>query len=127
MSARPGARKSPLLAASFRVGLVTARDSRAASARSMGRVWKLECRERGRHSESLEQADRDFRFHARDVNLVMDPALPHGVVRFRVRIDGRTPARDAGVDVDEDGRSTVVEQRLYQLIQQKRPNKTSTS
>ena len=62
-----------------------------------------------------------FRFHARDVNLVMGPALPRGVVRFRVRIDGQAPAGDAGVDVDKDGRGTVVEQRLYQLIRQKRP------
>ena len=62
-----------------------------------------------------------FRFHARDVNLVMGPALPGGAVRFRVRIDGQVPDADGGLDIDKDGSGAIAEQRLYQLIRQKRP------
>jgi len=60
-----------------------------------------------------------YRFHARDVNLVMGPAARGAAVRFRVRIDGQ-PAR-GGSDVDEQGQGTVSEQRVYQLIRQPRP------
>jgi hypothetical protein len=42
-------------------------------------------------------------------------------VRFRVRIDGQSPGSAHGIDVDEAGRGTVVEQRLYQLIRQATP------
>jgi thiol-disulfide isomerase/thioredoxin len=56
-----------------------------------------------------------FRFHARDVNLVMGP--PRGEsVRFRVRVDGEPPGDAHGLDVDEEGRGTLAQQRLYQLI-----------
>jgi thiol-disulfide isomerase/thioredoxin len=60
-----------------------------------------------------------YRFHARDVNLVMGPAIRGGAVRFRVRIDSQ-PA-GGGSDVDEQGQGTVSGQRLYQLIRQSRP------
>ena len=60
-----------------------------------------------------------YRFHARDVNLVMGPAARGTTVRFHVRIDGH-PA-SGGSDVDEQGRGTVSEQRTYQLIRQQRP------
>jgi hypothetical protein len=40
-------------------------------------------------------------------------------VRFRVLLDGKPPAADHGMDVDEKGLGTVREQRLYQLIRQK--------
>jgi thiol-disulfide isomerase/thioredoxin len=60
-----------------------------------------------------------YRFHARDVNLVMGPGARGAAVRFRVTIDGQ-PAR-GGSDVDEQGQGTVSEQRLYQLIRQTRP------
>ena len=57
-----------------------------------------------------------YRFHARDVNLVMGPAARGTSVRFRVLVDGRPPGVAHGTDVDEQGRGTVAEQRLYQLI-----------
>jgi thiol-disulfide isomerase/thioredoxin len=62
-----------------------------------------------------------YRFHARDVNLVMGPppVARGAAVRFRVTIDGQ-PAR-GGSDVDEQGQGTVTEQRVYQLIRQPRP------
>jgi hypothetical protein len=62
-----------------------------------------------------------YRFHARDVHLVMGPATPGTSVRFRVLIDGQPPGAAHGVDVDEQGNGTVSEQRLYQLIRQPKP------
>jgi thiol-disulfide isomerase/thioredoxin len=62
-----------------------------------------------------------YRFHARDLHLVMGPAAPGTSVRFRVRIDGKPPGAAHGIDVDEQGDGTVAEQRLYQLIRQPKP------
>lgn len=62
------------------------------------------------------------RFHARDVNLVMGPAMRGAAVRFRVRIDGLAPGPSHGGDVDADGNGTVKEPRMYQLIRQVRPS-----
>jgi thiol-disulfide isomerase/thioredoxin len=62
-----------------------------------------------------------YRFHARDLHLVMGPAAPGTSVRFRVLIDGQPPGTAHGIDVDEQGHGTVTEQRLYQLIQQPKP------
>jgi thiol-disulfide isomerase/thioredoxin len=62
-----------------------------------------------------------YRFHARDLHLVMGPAAPGTAVRFRVLIDGKPPGAAHGVDVDEQGNGTVTEQRLYQLIRQPKP------
>jgi thiol-disulfide isomerase/thioredoxin len=59
-----------------------------------------------------------YKFHARDVHLVMGPAAPGSSVRFRVLIDGRPPGAAHGLDVDAEGNGTVVEQRLYQLVRQ---------
>ena len=61
-----------------------------------------------------------FRFHARDLHLVLGPGGGKPV-RFRVSIDGQPPRGDAGVDAAADGSGTVTEQRLYQLIRQKGP------
>lgn len=62
-----------------------------------------------------------YRFHARDLHLVMGPAARGTSVRFRVRIDGQPPDAARGVDVDDQGNGTVTEQRLYQLIRQPEP------
>ena len=59
-----------------------------------------------------------FRFHARDLHLVLGPASGKPV-RFRVTLDGQAPGGDAGVDVDADGTGMVTGQRLYQLVRQK--------
>ena len=61
-----------------------------------------------------------YRFHARDLHLVMGPAARGAAVRFRVLVDGKPPAAAHGIDVDEQGNGTVTEQRLYQLIRQSR-------
>jgi len=62
-----------------------------------------------------------YRFHARDLHLVMGPATPGTSVRFRVLIDGQPPGAAHGIDVDEQGYGTVTQQRLYQLIRQPKP------
>jgi thiol-disulfide isomerase/thioredoxin len=61
------------------------------------------------------------RFHARDLHLVMGPAVPGTPKRFRVLIDGQPPGAGHGADVDGQGNGTVTEQRLYQLIRQPGP------
>jgi hypothetical protein len=40
-------------------------------------------------------------------------------IRFRVRIDGKEPGENHGVDTDAQGNGTITEERLYQLIRQK--------
>ncbi len=62
-----------------------------------------------------------YRFHARDLHLVMGPPRQGVSVRFRVAIDGQPPGSAHGADVDEGGHGTVAEQRLYQLIRQPKP------
>lgn len=57
-----------------------------------------------------------FRFHARDVNLIVGSLEPGKRVGFRVTIDGREPGPSHGVDCDEQGAGTVGEPRMYQLV-----------
>jgi thiol-disulfide isomerase/thioredoxin len=62
-----------------------------------------------------------YRFHARDVHLVMGPATRGTPVRFRVSIDGQPPGAAHGVDVDAAGHGRVDQPRMYQLIRQSTP------
>jgi thiol-disulfide isomerase/thioredoxin len=62
-----------------------------------------------------------YRFHARDLNLVMSTGVAGSLVRFRVMIDGQPPVFAHGIDVDEMGYGTVSEPRTYQLIRQPPP------
>jgi thiol-disulfide isomerase/thioredoxin len=62
-----------------------------------------------------------YRFHARDLHLVMGPATRGKSVRFRVSIDGHPPGAAHGVDVDDQGYGSVMEPRMYQLIRQQGP------
>jgi thiol-disulfide isomerase/thioredoxin len=59
-----------------------------------------------------------YRFHARDLHLVLGPAADGKPVHFRVTLDGQAPGDAHGVDVTSDGTGTVTEQRLYQLVRQ---------
>jgi len=61
----------------------------------------------------------NFRFHARDLHLVLGPASGGKPVRYRVTIDGQAPGGDAGADIAANGSGVVKEQRLYQLVRQK--------
>jgi hypothetical protein len=60
-----------------------------------------------------------FRFHARDLHLVLGPGADGKPVRFRVTIDGQAPGENHGVDTDAQGNGTVADHRLYQLVRQK--------
>lgn len=59
-----------------------------------------------------------YRFHARDLHLVLGPGADGKPVRFNVSIDGQAPGDAHGVDVAPDGSGRVTEQRLYQLVRQ---------
>ena len=59
-----------------------------------------------------------FRFHARDVHLVMGPSARGASVRFRVSVDDEPPGDAHGLDVDEQGEGSVTQQRLHQLIRE---------
>jgi cytochrome c biogenesis protein CcdA/thiol-disulfide isomerase/thioredoxin len=74
----------------------------------------------GRQSARLDRADGRiaFRFHARDLHLVLGSVGPTPV-RFRVTIDGRAPGAMAGMDIDAQGMGRITGQRLYQLIRQR--------
>lgn len=62
-----------------------------------------------------------YRFHARDLHLVMGPAQRGTPVRFRVLIDGNPPGIQHGADVDGQGYGTITAPRLYQLVRQTSP------
>jgi thiol-disulfide isomerase/thioredoxin len=62
-----------------------------------------------------------YRFHARDLHLVMGPAERGTSVRFRVLVDGQPVVAARGLDVDVRGEGTATEQRLYQLVRQPQP------
>jgi thiol-disulfide isomerase/thioredoxin len=62
-----------------------------------------------------------LRFHARDLHLVLALASRARTVRFRVTLDGAPPGASHGFDVDADGRGSVQEPRMYQLIRQRGP------
>ncbi|RDJ21308.1 cytochrome c biogenesis protein DipZ [Bosea caraganae] len=74
----------------------------------------------GKEHASLDAADGGitYRFHARDLHLVLGPGADGKPIRFRVTIDGAAPGESHGVDVDANGEGTVTEQRLYQLVRQ---------
>jgi thiol-disulfide isomerase/thioredoxin len=59
-----------------------------------------------------------YRFHARDLHLVLRPGTNGKPIRFRVTIDGNAPGADHGTDTDADGQGVVDSQRLYQLVRQ---------
>jgi cytochrome c biogenesis protein CcdA/thiol-disulfide isomerase/thioredoxin len=82
---------------------------------ALGGRWTV-----GNEDAQLQQAGGRiaYRFHARDLHLVLAPGADGKPVRFRVRIDGQAPGTAAGGDVAPDGSGTVDEHRLYQLIRQ---------
>jgi hypothetical protein len=60
-----------------------------------------------------------FRFHARDLHLVLGPGKDGRPIHFRVLMDGAAPGDDHGADLDGQGNGMVRGYRLYQLIRQK--------
>jgi thiol-disulfide isomerase/thioredoxin len=67
-----------------------------------------------------------YRFHARDLHMVLAPGASGQPVRFRIKIDGAPAGGNRGVDVDAEGRGTVREARMYQLVRQIGPVRDRT-
>jgi cytochrome c biogenesis protein CcdA/thiol-disulfide isomerase/thioredoxin len=74
----------------------------------------------GKENAILNAADGSiiYRFHARDLHLVLGPAADGKPVRFRITIDGAAPGANHGADVNEQGEGVVTAERLYQLVRQ---------
>lgn len=85
---------------------------------ALGGNWKV-----GEESAVLQSAPGKivFRFHARDLHLVLGPTKNGKPIRYIVKLDGTPPGDDHGVDTDASGAGTVQGNRLYQLIRQKGP------
>ena len=85
---------------------------------ALGGSWKV-----GPESAVLETAPGKiiYRFHARDLHLVLGPTKTGKLIRFKVTLDGTAPGGDHGSDTDPSGAGTVQGHRLYQLIRQKGP------
>src|SRR5580692_10731091 len=83
---------------------------------ALGGAWKV-----APESAVLELAPGKvvFRFHARDLHLVLGPTKNGKPIRFKVTLDGTAPGDDHGSDTDASGAGTVQSHRLYQLIRQK--------
>jgi cytochrome c biogenesis protein CcdA/thiol-disulfide isomerase/thioredoxin len=83
---------------------------------ALGGTWKV-----GPESAVLDAAPGRilFRFHARDLHLVLGPTKNGKPIRFKVTLDGSAPGDDHGSDTDAAGAGTVQSHRLYQLIRQK--------
>jgi thiol-disulfide isomerase/thioredoxin len=67
-----------------------------------------------------------FRFHSRDVHMVLAPPRKGEPVRFKVKLDGAAPGADHGVDSNADGAGEIRKPRMYQLIRQKGPIRDRT-
>ena len=83
---------------------------------ALGGSWKV-----GDESAVLESVPGKivFRFHARDLHLVLGPTKNGKPIRFTVKLDGTAPGDDHGADTDAAGAGTVQGNRLYQLVRQK--------
>jgi cytochrome c biogenesis protein CcdA/peroxiredoxin len=83
---------------------------------ALGGTWKV-----GPESAVLQSSPGKivFRFHARDLHLVLGPSQNGKPVRFTAKLDGTAPGEDHGSDTDASGAGMVQGHRLYQLIRQK--------
>ena len=82
----------------------------------------------GAESSTLESAPGTivFRFHSRDLHMVLGPSKNGAPVRFRIKLNGAAPANDHGSDSGADGSGEVRQPRMYQLVRQKGPVKDVT-
>ena len=73
----------------------------------------------GRESVVLERSGGSiaYRFQARDVHVVLASGRDEPVP-FRVLLDGESPGRSHGVDVDAEGNGVLGDGRLYQLVRE---------
>jgi thiol-disulfide isomerase/thioredoxin len=72
----------------------------------------------GEERAQSDEADSSivYRFHARDLHLVLGPSTEGSRIRFRITIDGKPPGDAHGMDADSEGNGVVTTQRLHQLI-----------
>ncbi len=77
----------------------------------------------GEERAQLDEKDGSivYRFHARDLHLVLGPSVEGSKIRFRITIDGKAPGEAHGMDADAEGNGVVTTQRLYQLIRAPEP------
>ena len=89
----------------------------------LGGAWKI-----GAERAALELAPGKivFRFHSRDLHMVLGPSKNGTPVRFKVKLNGAVPGDDHGSDSAADGTGEVNEPRMYQLIRQKGQIKDAT-
>ena len=89
----------------------------------LGGSWNI-----GAERATLESAPGTivFRFHSRDLHLVLGPGRNGTPVRFKVKLNGDAPGDDHGVDSAADGTGEVRQPRMYQLIRQKGPTHEAT-
>jgi len=102
-------------------GLLRDRANSYASAPLQLNDWSLqgEWLDSRQSARSLNAGSQiSFRFHARDLHLVLGSSTGK-LVRFKVTLDGQAPGQDAGTDTAADGSGQVTGQRLYQLVRQK--------
>ena len=59
-----------------------------------------------------------YRFHARDLHLVLGPGVDGKPVRFPLTLGETAPGNDHGVDITAAGEGVIVEQHLYQVVRQ---------
>ena len=91
---------------------------------ALGGLWTA-----GAESARLDTAPGStaaFRFHSRDLHMVLGPARNGAPVRFQVKLNGAVPGDDHGSDAAADGTGEVRQPRMYQLIRQKGPIKDAT-
>jgi thiol-disulfide isomerase/thioredoxin len=60
-----------------------------------------------------------FRFHARDLHMVLGPDDSGKPIHFVTRLDGEPPNENHGIDCNPDGSGKVQSPRLYQMIRQR--------
>jgi thiol-disulfide isomerase/thioredoxin len=82
----------------------------------LGGSWRV-----GAESARLEAPPGKiaFRFHSRDLHMVLGLAMNAMPVRFQVRLNGAAPGEDHGWDSGSDGVGEIREPRMYQLVRQK--------
>ncbi len=68
-----------------------------------------------------EQGRIVYRFHARDLHVVMGPAIPGTAIRFRVLVNGTAPGPAHGLDIDSNGYGIITGHQMYQLLRQQQP------
>jgi thiol-disulfide isomerase/thioredoxin len=89
----------------------------------LGGSWNV-----GAESGKLESAPGKivFRFHSRDLHMVLAPAKNGVPVRFKVKLNGVAPGDDHGSDSGADGTGEIRQPRMYQLIRQRGQIKDAT-